>query len=406
MRLTPRGRAAATTAAALWAASLVLASVAAAAAALAITAALAWALLTLPKPRVRAQRSLARDRFTEGEVVREELELTLLSPGRVRGRVEEERSAGLDAGHGSVFEVDLRRGQATRLALEWSTITWGRKRLGPLRIVVRDALGLLEADDEEREVKEITVQPAASKVGKYKAKAGNPEPALGAYGVSRPGDGSEFFALRTYQPGDSIRRINWKATARSTETIVNQVNRENFARVVLFVDLREKESLGGPLACSAVRNGRAAASILAHHERQRDHLCAVSVSDEPRRLSIAANPRLGELLEALANAPQGGDASLERAVRAHLDQVKSRSPIYFCTSGALDADLVGAIRVTQAMNARPVLVSPRLPALAEDAATAEAIQRSRDEALAAARGLGVPVVDWEEGKSLEVALAA
>lgn len=406
MRATPRGRFAAGLALVLWTLSLVLASVALAAGALVATLALAYALATLQRPNVATERRLNRVRFSESETIVEEVEVRLLSRIPVRATIHETATPGLDPKDGDSFEATLRHGAPLVRTLSWEAQTWGRKTLGPLRVVVQDALGLLEVEVKGQGEHLLHVQPLPRKLGKFHARGGNPEPALGAHNVSKPGDGSEFFALREYQAGDSIRRINWKASARSGATMVNQVTRDSFARVVVFLDLREKETLGG-IQSALVRNGRAAASILAHHERNRDHLTLVTVTDQALKVSVMPNPRLDDLLHGIADAQPGGSMSLDAAVRAFLNNVKPRSPVYFVTSGVLDPDLRDAIQVVQALNARPWVISPApAPAAVLGEEAHRSLVISRAAALRETRSLGVPSADWPDGTPLEVVLSA
>jgi uncharacterized protein (DUF58 family) len=50
------------------------------------------------------------------------------------------------------------------------------------------------------------------------------------------GDGVEFAELRPYVPGDQIRQINWRVSARRGALHVNQQHPERNADVVLFLD--------------------------------------------------------------------------------------------------------------------------------------------------------------------------
>ncbi|HYR64392.1 MAG TPA: DUF58 domain-containing protein, partial [Actinomycetota bacterium] len=50
------------------------------------------------------------------------------------------------------------------------------------------------------------------------------------------GGGGEFDSLREYHPDDEFRRINWRATARSTKTISNTYREERNQQVLLLVD--------------------------------------------------------------------------------------------------------------------------------------------------------------------------
>ena len=55
--------------------------------------------------------------------------------------------------------------------------------------------------------------------------------------VSRArGDGIEFADIREWAPGDRVRSINWRASARRGELWVNQQHPERNTDVVLFLD--------------------------------------------------------------------------------------------------------------------------------------------------------------------------
>jgi uncharacterized protein (DUF58 family) len=52
------------------------------------------------------------------------------------------------------------------------------------------------------------------------------------------GDGDEFFSLREYQPGDDIRRISWRLSARMGKIMVRELARQNARFVIFLLDTR------------------------------------------------------------------------------------------------------------------------------------------------------------------------
>ena len=50
------------------------------------------------------------------------------------------------------------------------------------------------------------------------------------------GDGLEFADTRAYVPGDRLRSINWRASARRGELIVNDRHPERNTDVIVFLD--------------------------------------------------------------------------------------------------------------------------------------------------------------------------
>jgi uncharacterized protein (DUF58 family) len=402
MRLTARGKACALFVAVLWSGALVLRSQIAALAACVLSCYLFLYLATLNPPSLTVTRRFERVQILEGEVVRETLAVEYV--GRRRHiTIRETPPEGVEPVGSPQVVVALQHHHASRHEIAWQGRTWGVKRFHALEIVATDPLQLLEAAEHAEGESPIRVLPRADPLDKYSPRASNPEPSLGAHNVSKPGDGAEFFTLREYQSGDSIRRINWKASARSTATMVNQVTRDTYARAVIFLDLREKEEVGAHESSPHVRNVRATAQILGTHDRVKDHVVIVRVDEGVSRLSSRANPKLLEQVEALAECRTKGAYSMKEAVRGSLSTLHPRSPVYFITSAALDEDLEDAVRLVSAARGIPIVVSPALPPL--DAPGA-AFVASRRVALDRARAAGARVHDWPEGRPLAVMLRA
>jgi len=104
---------------------------------------------------------------------------------------------------------------------------------------------------------------------------------VGRLTANKRGLGQDLLALRDYQPNDDLRRIDWKATARSRNLTVREFSADDDKRVVIVFDnrmppgsiseltLREKleaEQSGLPITVSDrfERGVSLAASILAH----------------------------------------------------------------------------------------------------------------------------------------------
>jgi uncharacterized protein (DUF58 family) len=131
----------------------------------------------------------------------------------------------------------------------------------------------------------------------------------GRRAVQVRGQGTEFDSLREYVPGDDVRSIDWRASARSTELVVRTWRPERDRHVLVVLD-----------------TGRAAAS---------------RVGDAPR-LDAALDTAL--LLAALAS--RGGDRvdliALDREVRASVQGATARDllPALVTALAPLEARLV------------------------------------------------------------------
>ena len=96
----------------------------------------------------------------------------------------------------------------------------------------------------------------------------------GSHVAPQRGDGIEFADLRPFLPGDRPRSINWRATARRGDLMVNQRHPERATDVVLFLD--SFLDVRGPTGSTLDQAVGAAASLAAAYLRQRDRVGLVS----------------------------------------------------------------------------------------------------------------------------------
>ena len=61
---------------------------------------------------------------------------------------------------------------------------------------------------------------------------------VGKLVANKRGMGQDLLALRDYQPMDDLRRVDWKATARTNRLIVREFSAEDDKRVTVFFDAR------------------------------------------------------------------------------------------------------------------------------------------------------------------------
>jgi uncharacterized protein (DUF58 family) len=84
------------------------------------------------------------------------------------------------------------------------------------------------------------------------------------------GDGVEYADIREFVPGDRVRSINWRASARRRALVVNERHPERNTDIVLFVDsFTDVRGAGRSLLEEAIR---AAASLAARYLERRDRV--------------------------------------------------------------------------------------------------------------------------------------
>ena len=84
----------------------------------------------------------------------------------------------------------------------------------------------------------------------------------------------EFADLRLFAPGDRVRSINWRASARRDELVVNERHPERNADVILFLDTFADARAGGRSTLDLAV--RATATLAARYLERRDRVGLVS----------------------------------------------------------------------------------------------------------------------------------
>jgi uncharacterized protein (DUF58 family) len=216
------------------------------------------------EPQVSALLSLDRDRVLEEDEVTvtielssthrvDRLELLLVLPPELT----------VDGGPARAFV--LRAGETRTVELALRCERWGAFSVGPVLFRARDVLGFRSWEGSAGKALPLRVYPREERIVSLvppletQLFAGNQ--------VSRArGEGIEFADLREWQPGDRLRRVNWRATALRRTLWVNEQNPERNTDVVLFLDtFAEVRVEGRSTNDRAVR----AAATLAHGYLQR-----------------------------------------------------------------------------------------------------------------------------------------
>jgi uncharacterized protein (DUF58 family) len=83
------------------------------------------------------------------------------------------------------------------------------------------------------------VLPTIEKIGTLDLRARRVSAWSGQVPSRRIGAGTEFYELRLYRAGDELRRINWKASARSGRLVTNEFESEHVTDVLIIVDSAE-----------------------------------------------------------------------------------------------------------------------------------------------------------------------
>jgi uncharacterized protein (DUF58 family) len=98
------------------------------------------------------------------------------------------------------------------------------------------------------------VYPAVVELGDLPLLASVPSLERAIHGLPRRGHGPEYFGIREYRPGDSLRHVHWPSTARTGTVMVREFEEERTRRLAIVIDTSaDAGSEGTPLdaCCSA-----------------------------------------------------------------------------------------------------------------------------------------------------------
>jgi uncharacterized protein (DUF58 family) len=227
-------------------------------------------------PELAAEVTVDRERALVDDQVT--LELTLRSADPVE-RLEvlvvvPPGMAGPDgAAGGWAVAVRLAAGEERTLAVPLTCRRWGAYRLGQVHLRAHDRFRLFTWErqlDGQAVLKVFPVPDALRAL----VRPFETQVSTGSHVAAQRGDGIEFADLRPFLPGDRPRSINWRATARRGDLMVNQRHPERATEVVLFLD--SFLDVRGPTGSTLDRAVGAAASLAAAYLRQRDRVGLVS----------------------------------------------------------------------------------------------------------------------------------
>lgn len=114
--------------------------------------------------------------------------------------------------------------------------TRGEYEFGYVLAYVSSLLGLVRRRFEAAEPATIKVYPSFLHLRRYQLMAVTDNAVVGAKKVRRLGHSMEFEKIKTYVQGDDIRSINWKASARSGDLMVNTYTDARQQQIYCFID--------------------------------------------------------------------------------------------------------------------------------------------------------------------------
>lgn len=360
------------------------------------------------EPQFLVALTLDRERAVEGDEVTVTIDLEARTPIE-RLELHVPLKDGLEIVEGaSPLTLRLAYGEARTVTLKLRCARWGAYIVGELLLRAHDRLDLFAYEGTLDRRTPLKVYPRPEQLRSLIAPL-ETQVFTGNQVSRAKGEGIEFADLRMYEPGDALRRINWRASARRGQLWVNEAHPERNTDVIVFLDTfveaREGEVSTLDLAV------RAAATIAHRYLERKDRVGLVSFGGYLNWLLPSSGlVQQYRIVDSLLDT----EIILSYAWK-DVDVIPTRTlppkALILAVSPLLDERAVTTLIDLRArgFDLAVIEVSPIPFASAAEGEREELAWRLWQLQREALRGryqrVGVPVVEWREGTPLEGALA-
>lgn len=203
---------------------------------------LAAGLLFKPEPaQLAATRHLSTDRAQPDQPVEVTLAITNHGPRLEEVLVEDALPPSLTLVNGQTRALTTLHPRQT-ITLQYTVSgSRGLYRFANTRLIARDYLGLFRRGLSLAAPNQFFVLPEIVKVKQVAIRPPRTGIYPGLIPARQGGPGIEFFGVREYQPGDPLRWVNERASARYQQSLfVNEFEQERMVDVGLILDARQQ----------------------------------------------------------------------------------------------------------------------------------------------------------------------
>ena len=316
--------------------------------------------------------------------------------------------AGMRVTDGQVRQAAaLQAGEDTRLKYTFQTER-GSFSWKTIRAVVSDPFGLIETKLELPAEAEVQAQPELIRFRPFPLRPQDTLHSAGSIPARLGGSGTDFWGVREYHPGDPLRRLDWRLTARHPNKFFSkEFEQEEITDIGLILDARQKTNLRVEQDSLFENSARAAASLAEVFLRQGNRVSLLIYGKPIVTLFPGyGKVQLNRILRTLAQTSTESDASLGSLEYLPVKMFPSRSLILILSP--LAPNDWGLFARLRAYGYQVLLISPdpfdfARHTLPDDLATRLASRLARIERrleIGKITQLWIPVIDWKVSQPL------
>ena len=353
------------------------------------------------RPKLKVTRSFSSESVATGRPVEVQLSVTNEGPALEQVLIEDDvpPSVEIVEGESSVLTALPSGG---KVELEYTLRgKRGSHEFQNVRAIASDHLGLFQRQVTFPTTERLVIIPDVLKLRHLAIRPLRTRAYAGPVPARQGGSGVSFYGVRTYEPGDPLRWINWRMSARHSDYYVNEFEPERIVDVGLILDIRQRNDVqvGGQL-------------LLEHSVAATASLAAAFLNDGNRvgmliygRYLNWTFPGYGKIqrkriLEALTRVKPGDSVVFDQLDLLPTRYFPAKSQIVLVSP--LSADDTGMLVRLRAQGYQVLVISPdpvsfaleALGAQADVALAARIARLERTLQLRYLRRAGVQVVDW------------
>jgi uncharacterized protein (DUF58 family) len=123
----------------------------------------------------------------------------------------------------------------------------GEYEFPPAQVVINETFGLFFVQANLEAPARLSVEPESEVLRPFILRPPQTRGFAGPVPARQGGRGTDFFGVREYQSGDSLRHINWKASSRAVRALYTNIfEQQRIADVGIILDAREQVDLRNP----------------------------------------------------------------------------------------------------------------------------------------------------------------
>jgi uncharacterized protein (DUF58 family) len=224
---------------------------------------LALGLLQFPDlPNLDVEARLSQSSATEGAVIDVAVQISNPGPTLTHLRIQDRLPAGLTVHQGTSSTLGLLAKGASHEIAYSVNASRGLHCFESVDFTATDPLGLFEREFHTPTPRSLLARPYIRRLRHVELQPLRTGVHAGLYRARRGGPGVEFHGIRPYVAGDARRWINWRASARHSDSLfINEFEQERAIEIGIIVDARSRSNIVAGGRSSFSSSVQAAASL-------------------------------------------------------------------------------------------------------------------------------------------------